>query len=125
MTDKRDASYYDGVQRFLADLRCSAERRTSEDRRRRSKEVIVERRAGMERRGHQERRCSLTHYSTEDALDIKTMVLDPSSRVACPECDGSLMLGPPMAKDDVIVRRVHCTSCRRSLILETPPSNRS
>jgi hypothetical protein len=123
MGDKNDASYYDGVQRFLADLRCSAERRASVDRRRRHKNVIVERRAGEERRIYQERRQSLSNYSTEDTLDIKAMVLDPGSRVACPECNGSLMLGPPVAKDGLIFRRVHCTSCRRSLILETPPSS--
>jgi len=124
MTDKNDASYYEGVQRFLADLRCSAERRASVDRRSRHKKVIVERRGGQERRFYQERRQSLSHYSTEDALDIKTMVLDPGSRVACPECNGSLMLGPPVAKDGLTFRRVHCTSCRRSLILETPPPGR-
>jgi hypothetical protein len=123
MTERHDTPRYNGVHRFLSDLRCSAERRTSGDRRRRDKAIVVERRAGIDRRIDDERRQSLSHYSTEDSLDIRGMVLDPASRVACPECDGSLMLGPPMARDEVIIRRVHCTSCRRSLILETPPSD--
>jgi hypothetical protein len=124
MTDKDDASYYEGVQRFLSDLRCSAERRTSGDRRQRHRNVVVERRAGEDRRIYRERRQSLSNYSTEDVLDIKAMILDPGSRVACPECNGSLMLGPPIAKDELIVRRVHCTTCRRSLLLETSPNRR-
>jgi len=122
MIDKDDASYYEGVQRFLSDLRCSAERRTSGDRRQRHRNVVVERRAGEERRIYRERRQSLSNYSAEDVLDIKAMISDPGSRVACPECSGSLMLGPPVAKDELIVRRVHCTTCRRSLLLETPPN---
>ncbi|MEJ2237663.1 MAG: hypothetical protein P8X82_05155 [Gemmatimonadales bacterium] len=93
MTDKDDASYYEGVQRFLSNLRCSAERRTSGDRRQRHRNVVVERRAGEDRRIYRERRQSLSNYSTEDVLDIKAMILDPGSRVACPECNGSLMLG--------------------------------
>jgi hypothetical protein len=109
-----------GLQRFLSDLRCSFERRTSGDRRCASRPVLLDRRGGGERRARADRRQMLRSFSDEDAAEIKVMIVDPAIRVACPVCEGHLMLGPPARRNDATFRRVHCTQCRRSVALRTP-----
>ncbi|KPJ87903.1 MAG: hypothetical protein AMS18_14035 [Gemmatimonas sp. SG8_17] len=110
-----------GLQRFLSDLRCSAERRTFGDRRCASRPVPLDRRGGGERRARVDRRQMLSFFSDEDAAEIKVMIVDPAIRVACPVCEGHLMLGPPVGRNDATFRHVHCTQCRRSVALRTPP----
>ncbi len=114
-------SSHDGLQRFLSDLRCSAERRTFGDRRCAARPVLLDRRGGADRRARIERRQRLGDYSDEEAVEIRVMIVDPAIRVACPVCDGYLMLGPPARRGVLTFRQVHCTHCRRSVALRTPP----
>ncbi|UCG86462.1 MAG: hypothetical protein JSW71_21620 [Gemmatimonadota bacterium] len=109
------------MQRFLSDLRCSAERRTFGDRRCASSPVLLDRRSEVERRARPDRRQGLREFSDEDAAEIRMMIVNRAIRVACPVCDGHLMLGPPAKRGVLTFRRVHCTNCRCSVVLRTPP----
>ena len=121
MLPRPPESHDDALQRFLSDLRRSVERRTSVDRRCAARPVLRDRRDGGERRARVERRQMLEAYSDEEAAEIKKMITDPAAHVTCPACDGHLMLGPPTRQDRGTVRRVHCTHCRRSVTVRTPP----
>ena len=114
MTDQ-DTSSTSGLARFLADLRCYGERRSWQERRCQGRSVPVERRSGVERRTQADRRRRwLSNYSPEASVRIHRMISHPTARVACPECEGALMLGPRVDRGGIRVRRVHCTSCRLS-----------
>jgi hypothetical protein len=114
MTEQSTSSA-SGIARFLVDLRSYSERRSWQDRRGQAQIVPVERRSGVDRRMQTDRRRRwLSNYSPEASVRIHRMVSHPTARVACPECDGALMLGPPVDRGGVRVRRVHCTSCRLS-----------
>ncbi len=121
------------VRRFLADLRASADRRAWQERRagdRRSSAVrVVEDQRGDDRRSGAERRIVLTDrrrriheaFSCGDAEHIREMMMDPGVEAACPECDGNLMLGSVIPHEGGTGRNVHCTSCRRSVLLVSAP----
>jgi hypothetical protein len=122
----------DGVRRFLADLR-GADRRSWHERRIRerrngSQEVEPDRRRG-ERRSGTDRRIVLTDrrrrvheaFSRGDAEQIREMMMDPGVEAACPQCDGSLMLGPVVDHEGGSARNVHCTQCRRAVLLVAAP----
>ncbi len=113
---------YEGVKRFLSDLRSAPERRSFGDRRCVSFPVILDRRSGADRRERIERRQSVDAYDDAEAGKIRSMICDPAMRVACPACQGHLMLGPPMRRDSGIVRQVHCTICRKSVAIRTCPA---
>ncbi len=117
------------VRRFLADLRASADRRAWQERRagdRRSSAVrVAEDQRGGDRRSGAERRIVLTDrrrripeaFSRGDAEHIREMMMDPGVEAACPECDGNLMLGSVIPHEGGTARNVHCTSCRRGVLL--------
>jgi hypothetical protein len=94
------------IQRFLPDRRSGAERRADADRRR----AHAERRAPADRR-----RPSAAQFSWEDTLRIHRMLADPRTAVACPRCDGALLLGPAEPRSGIHTREVHCTGCRYSV----------
>ncbi len=118
-----------GVRRFLADLRASADRRSWQERRvgdRSSGAVgVAEDQRGGDRRSGAERRIVLTDrrrrmpeaFSRGDAEHIREMMMDPGVEAACPQCDGNLMLGSVIPHEGGRSRNVHCTSCRRSVLL--------
>jgi hypothetical protein len=122
MAARSTGSGHNGVQRFLADLRMSIERRSFADRRAANRAVPLDRRDGGDRRQRVDRRQQLSEYSDEQAAEIREMILDPTAHVSCPACGEHLMLGPPTRQDEHTVRRVHCTHCRRSVAIRTPPS---
>ncbi len=122
MDAKRTQLRYEGVKRFLSDLRCSPERRSFGDRRCVSFPVVLERRIGGDRRERIERRRSLEFYDDDEASEIRIMICNPAVRVACPACEGHLMLGPAMRRDGGIIRPVHCTICRKSVMIRTCPA---
>ncbi len=105
-----------GIERFLRDLRLSGERRTS-DRRSADQTAALERRDGQDRRGPDRRDPAYERFSLAVAATIQKMVMDPALTVACPECDGHLMMGPPLQREDMLARRVQCTRCRRVAFL--------
>ena len=113
---------YEGVKRFLSDLRCLPERRSFGDRRCVSFHVPLDRRGGVDRRERIERRRSLDAFDDAEAGEIRSMICNPAARVACPACEGHLMLGPPMRRDGGIIRPVHCTICRKSVTIRTCPA---
>ena len=123
-----------GLRRFLADLRESADRRAWTQRRsgdRRMATVpmeddrrVAERRSGVDRRvviTDRRRRVAET-YSLENAELICEMVMHDDMEAACPKCDGNLMLGPVIARDGKKVREVHCTDCRRCVVITDLPT---
>jgi hypothetical protein len=67
------------------------------------------------------RRPSAAQYSWQDTLRIHGMLADPSTPVACPRCDGALLLGPPEPRDGMHTREVHCTGCRYSVAVVVEP----
>ena len=122
MIPKHTQLRYEGVKRFLSDLRCLPERRSFGDRRCVSFPFVLDRRNGGDRRERIERRRSLDLYDDAEASEIRSMICDPSVRVACPACEGHLMLGPPIRRDGGIIRPVHCTVCRKSVKIRTCPA---
>ncbi len=123
-----------GLRRFLADLRESAERRAWTQRRSGDRRVatvpieddrrVAERRSGVDRRvviTDRRRRVAET-YSLENAELICQMVMHDDMEAACPKCDGNLMLGPVITRDSKKVREVHCTDCRRCLVITDLPA---
>ncbi len=123
-----------GIRRFLADLRESADRRAWTHRRSGDRRVatvpieddrrVVERRSGVDRRvviTDRRRRVADT-YSLENAELICEMVMHDDMEAACPKCDGNLMLGPVIARDGKKVREVHCTDCRRCVVITDLPA---
>ncbi len=123
-----------GIRRFLADLRESADRRAWTPRRsgdRRVATVAVEHdRRVADRRRPVDRRVVITDrrrrvaetYSLENAELICQMVMHDDMEAACPKCDGNLMLGPVIARDGKKVREVHCTDCRRCVVITDLPA---
>ncbi len=122
-----------GIRRFLADLRASADRRAWTPRRsadRRVESVPTEEEARVaKRRSDVDRRVVLTDrrrrvsetYSLENAELICQMVMHDDMEAACPSCDGNLMLGPVISRDGRKVRDVHCTDCRRCVVITDLP----
>ncbi len=123
-----------GIRRFLADLRESADRRAWTQRRSGDRRVatapmeedrrVAERRSGVDRRvviTDRRRRVAET-YSLENAELICQMVMHDDMEAACPKCDGNLMLGPVIARDGKKVREVHCTDCRRCVVITDLPA---
>jgi len=118
-----------GLRRFFADLRESAERRGT-DRRVASVAVEHDRRVLPDRRRPSDRRVVLTDrrrrvaetYSLENAELICEMVMHNDMEAACPQCDGNLMLGPVIVRDGKKVREVHCTDCRRCVVITDLPA---
>ncbi len=105
-----------GIDRFLRDLRSAGERRTS-DRRSEEQREPRERRDGADRRGPDRRDPTYESFSLAVTATIQKMVMDPALDVACPVCDGHLMMGPPSQRDDMLARRIQCTRCRRVAFL--------
>ncbi|MCH6548154.1 MAG: hypothetical protein IH798_06880 [Gemmatimonadetes bacterium] len=123
-----------GIRRFLADLRESADRRAWTQRRSGDRRVatvpieddrrVAERRSGVDRRvviTDRRRRVAET-YSLENAELICQMVMHDDMEAACPKCDGNLMLGPVITRESKKVREVHCTDCRRCLVITDLPA---
>ncbi len=123
-----------GLRRFIADLRESAERRGWTERRRADRRVasvpVEHDRRVADRRRPPDRRVVLTDrrrrvaetYSLENAELICEMVMHNDMEAACPQCDGNLMLGPVIARDGKKVREVHCTDCRRCVVITDLPA---
>ena len=134
MVASRTRDPTNGLRRFISDLRASQDRRTWSDRRsadRRAETTAVEHdRRVTDRRSDQDRRVVLTDrrrrivetYSLEDAEQICEMVMHDEREAACPACDGNLLLGPVEVCDEIAQREVHCTECRRCLVLTDLPS---
>ena len=125
-----------GLRRFLADLRESADRRTWSDRRGAEHNVasvpVEHGRRADERRSEFDRRVVMIDrrhrvaemYSLENAELICEMVMHDDMEAACPKCDGNLMLGPVIVRDGKKVREVHCTNCRRWVVITDLPAER-
>lgn len=125
-----------GLRRFFADLRKSADRRMWSDRRsadrRMASVTVVHCRRAAERRGELDRRVVLIDrrhrvaetYSLEKAELICEMVMHDDIEAACPQCDGNLMLGPVIERHGKKVREVHCTDCRRCVVVTDLPAER-
>ncbi len=105
-----------GIERFLRDLRSAGERRTI-DRRSGEQRAPHERREGQDRRGPDRRDLAYESFSLAVTATIQKMVMDPALAVACPECDGHLMMGPPLQREFILARRIQCTRCRRMAFL--------
>ncbi len=62
-------------------------------------------------------------YSPEDAERIRQMIATPGAKLVCPQCDGELTTGLPIAGGGTIalVWDVHCPSCGRSLVVRDLP----
>jgi hypothetical protein len=102
----------DGVRRFLADLRSGGERRSGQDRRRKTRPGDHDRRRKQDRR-----RPLAQQFSVAHGLLIREMVLRPNLEAACPVCDGNLMLGPTETHEGTRMQEVHCTGCRHHALL--------
>jgi len=119
-----------GIRRFLTDLRQGTDRRAGVDRRRAEAATATmpaERpskpldRRTRERRWRIDRRLPLgEQFSWEDTVLLERMVIHEDVHVACPQCEGFLLLGPAEFFGDTPLREIHCTSCRRhtSLVIE-------
>ena len=89
---------------------------------------VVDDQRGGERRSGADRRIVLTDrrrlvheaFSRGDAEHIREMMMDPGVEAACPQCDGNLLLGSVIPHEGGTARNVHCTSCRRSVLLVSP-----
>lgn len=121
------------LRRFLADLRASGDRRSWTERRkgdrRRADEPVQHDRRVAQRRSGLDRRVVLTDrrrriaetYTREEAELICQMVMHDDMEAACPKCDGNLLLGPVLDHEGKTAREVHCTECRRCVVLTDLP----
>ena len=124
----------EGLRRFLTDFRSHHERRSFDERRaadRRSGENTVEdeRRCPEERRDSYDRREMLLDrrrstpelFIREQIELIRHALLNSETSVACPRCEGDLLLGPSVQRGDKFTREVHCTGCRhRAVVVDVP-----
>jgi hypothetical protein len=120
VTPARRPSGDEAVPRFLPDRRSGADRRRERQelydlaieyrRRTTDPQTQPERRRPSDRR-----RPPAAQFSWEDTLQIHRMLADPGMAVACPRCDGALLLGPAVPRGGVHTREVHCTGCRYSV----------
>ena len=101
-----------GIERFLQDLRSADNRRTG-DRRSGEQTAPRDRRSGKDRRGSDRRDPMYERFSLAVTATIQRMVMDAALAVACPECGGHLMMGPPSQREDILARRIQCTRCGR------------
>ena len=130
MAEKSEEQPKEETPQFLPDYRSGTDRRAWQERRKDDSESGSHA-AGRDRRdldGVAERRVVLTdrrhptseRYSNNDAEHIRDMILDPYG-VVCPQCQGDLLLGRLATQQDITGRQVHCTSCRRSVIIAVVP----
>ena len=134
MAEKSEESTKEETRQFLPDYRSGADRRAWQERRKEDSESDSHEaeRDLRSQDGEAERRVVLTdrrhptseRYSNKDAEHIRDMILDPYG-VACPQCQGDLLLGRVSAQQDMTGRQVHCTSCRRSVIIAVVPEELS
>ncbi len=101
-----------GIERFLRDLRSAGNRRTG-DRRSGEQSAPHDRRDGQDRRRSDRRDSMYERFSLVVTATIQRMVMDAAMAVACPECGGHLMMGPPSQREDMLARRIQCTRCGR------------
>ncbi len=118
------------TRQFLPDYRSGDDRRAWQERRKqdhesdshetkrdlRNKDSDAERRVVLTDRRHP----TSERYSAKDAERIRDMILDPYG-VVCPQCQGDLLLGRLSTHQDITGRQVHCTSCRRCVIIAVVP----
>jgi len=134
MPDDLSVDLSERLRVFLEDLRLGSERRSWNgrrhgERRQQHLEVANERRSTGERRSSVDRRVMLLDrrrrisepYALRHAEQIRTMMLHPEAGASCPRCNGSLLLGPPVSRDDGIAREVRCTRCRHSVVITKLP----
>ncbi|NIM52504.1 MAG: hypothetical protein GTN62_14330 [Gemmatimonadales bacterium] len=133
MANRRDQDPGGGLRRFLADLRSGSDRRSGQERRQGDRRVSNlqvpaerrsghDRRSGIDRRARAERRRRLAaQFSMKEGQLIREMVLHAERDAACPSCDGNLLLGPLESYHGVGMREVHCTWCRRNILLVDLP----
>ncbi len=61
-------------------------------------------------------------FSKEEVAIIRKAVLTPGASVECPRCGSTLTLEEcVVGETTVAVLRVHCTTCRRNLIVRDLP----
>lgn len=134
MAERPPKDTEEGVKRFLKDFRSHTDRRSFEERRvgdRRSGQSSVEddRRDSDDRRDRYDRRETLLdrrrgtpeQFIREHVEWIRGAVRNTSMNVACPRCEGDLLLGPTIQRGELWVREVHCTSCRHHTIIHDVP----
>ena len=134
MAGRKTTDPHEGMRRFLDDFRASGDRRDFQERRKTDRRVarlfVETERRDENRRGESDRRVVLTDrrrrnseiFSRTDAHRISEMILHPSVEVECPQCGGRLLLGPMMPRAVTTAREVHCTACRRSIVISNLPS---
>jgi hypothetical protein len=130
MAEKSEESPKQETRQFLSDYRSGADRRNWQERRKedsgsdsyaagkdlRDQDSDAERRVVLTDRRH----ATSEGYSNKDAERIRDMILDPYG-VVCPQCQGDLLLGRLSTHQDITGRQVHCTSCRRCVIIAVVP----
>ncbi len=129
MTTERNEGSDEGHRPFADDLRSGEDRRSADERRIAERREHTDsqdrnRRSGTDRRSGEERRVdpdrrqqSSSGFTPEEAERIRDMVLNPTGDVACPRCDGTLLLGPLTSSASGNEREVRCTSCRGSVTI--------
>jgi DNA-directed RNA polymerase subunit RPC12/RpoP len=136
MADKPKKDSDEGVKRFLTDFRSHTERRSFDERRtseRRSSSggVNDDRRGDDDRRDRYDRREMLLdrrrgtpeQFIREHVEWIREALRNAETEVACPRCEGDLLLGPPIRRGAKSVREVHCTACRHRVLLPDVPED--
>ncbi len=136
MTKKPPKDPDEGLRRFLTDFRSHHERRSFDERRdadRRATDGTVddERRRPEDRRDMYDRREMLLDrrrgtsesFIREQIERIRQALLDAETAVACPRCEGDLLLGPTAQRGTKFVREVHCTACRHSAVIADVPED--
>lgn len=61
-------------------------------------------------------------FSKAEVATIRKAVLTPGASVECPRC-GSALTFEERVVDEASVRWLHCTTCRRNLIVRDLPQN--
>ena len=136
MTKKPPKDRDEGLRRFLTDFRSHHERRSFDERRaaeRRSGESTVdaERRRPEDRRDSDDRRemlldrrrCTSELFIREQIEWIRRALLNSETSVACPRCEGDLLLGPTSQRGGI--NGIDTFITKNKHIVITYPSNLS
>ena len=104
------------AERRLEDQVVGLERRSEQDRRICDRRDTPDRRSGFDRRTDYPR-LTPAPYSSGEAQQIRDMVANRVSRVACPRCNDTLVVGPLFRRGRHRVREVYCQTCRHAVII--------
>lgn len=111
-------------QRRLLSTPVRLDRRLAPDRRLGERRTRDDRRSIVPRRSSDRRRVTPAPYSPEQVERLRRVVIVGRSTLACPSCETTVTVDPPLSVRGTNVWEVHCSACFRSAMItdSRPPT---